>query len=33
MLFGILIGDMGISTILMVIGMLPSILFAMVGAK
>lgn len=33
MLFGILIGDMGISTILMVIGMIPSILFAMVGAK
>ena len=33
MLFGILFGVMGISTILMVIGMIPSILFAMVGAK
>lgn len=33
MLSGIIIGNMGISTILMVIGMLPSILFAVVGAK
>lgn len=33
MLFGILIGDMGISTILMVVSMIPSILFAVVGAK
>ena len=33
MLFGILIGDMGISTILMVVSMIPSILFAIVGAK
>ena len=33
MLSGIIIGNMGISTILTVIGMLPSILFAVVGAK
>ena len=33
LLFGIVIGDMGISTILMVISMIPSILFAAVGAK
>ena len=33
MLFGILIGNMGLSTLLSVIGMLPSILFAVVGAK
>lgn len=32
MLFGILIGNMGLSTILSVIGMLPSILFAVYGA-
>lgn len=33
MLNGIIIGNMGISTILTVIGMLPSIVFAVVGAK
>lgn len=33
MLHGIIIGNMGISTILTVIGMLPSIVFAVVGAK
>ncbi len=33
LLSGIIIGNMGISTILTVIGMLPSILFAVVGAK
>ena len=33
MLSGIIIGNMGISTILIVIGMLPSIIFAVVGAK
>ena len=33
MLSGIIIGNMGIATILTVIGMLPSILFAIVGAK
>lgn len=33
MLSGIIIGNMGISTILTVIGMLPSIIFAVVGAK
>lgn len=33
LLFGIVIGDMGISTMLMVISMIPSILFAAVGAK
>lgn len=33
MLNGILIGNMGLSTILTVIGMLPSILFAVYGAK
>lgn len=33
LLFGIVIGNMGISTILMVISMIPSILFAAVGAK
>lgn len=33
MLMGIIIGNMGLSTILMVIGMLPSILFAVFGAK
>lgn len=33
MLNGIIIGNMGISTILTVIGMLPSILFAIGGAK
>lgn len=33
LLFGIVIGNMGISTILTVISMIPSILFAAVGAK
>lgn len=33
LLFGIVIGNMGISTMLMVISMIPSILFAAVGAK
>lgn len=33
MLGGIIIGNMGLSTMLSVIGMLPSILFAVVGAK
>lgn len=33
LLFGILIGNMGLSTILTMIGMLPSILFAIGGAK
>ena len=33
MLYGILIGDMGLATILSVIGMLPSIIFAVIGAK
>lgn len=33
LLFGIVIGDMGISTMLTVISMIPSILFAAVGAK
>ena len=33
MLFGIIIGNMGLGTILSVIGMLPSIIFAIVGAK
>lgn len=33
MLFGIIIGNMGLATILSVIGMLPSIIFAIVGAK
>ncbi|MDE7016810.1 MAG: MFS transporter [Lachnospiraceae bacterium] len=33
LVFGIVIGDMGISTMLMVISMIPSILFAAVGAK
>ncbi len=33
LLFGIVIGNMGISTILMVVSMIPSILFAAVGAK
>lgn len=33
MLNGILIGNMGLATVLNVIGMLPSILFAIVGAK
>ena len=33
LLNGIIIGNMGISTILTVIGMLPSILFAIGGAK
>lgn len=33
LLFGIVIGNMGISTMLMVISMIPSILFAVVGAK
>ncbi|MDD4849118.1 MAG: MFS transporter [Gemmiger sp.] len=33
LLFGILIGNMGLSTILTMIGMLPSILFAIFGAK
>lgn len=33
MLFGIVIGNMGISTMLTVISMVPSILFAVVGAK
>lgn len=33
MLFGIVIGNMGLATILSVIGMLPSIIFAIVGAK
>ena len=33
MLGGILIGNMGLSTILSVIGMLPSIIFAVIGAK
>lgn len=33
MLLGILIGNMGLGTILSVIGMLPSIIFAFIGAK
>lgn len=33
MLNGIIIGDMGLATILTVIGMLPSIIFAVIGAK
>ena len=33
MLNGIIIGNMGLSTILTVVGMLPSIIFAIVGAK
>lgn len=33
LMFGIIIGNMGLGTILSVIGMLPSILFAIVGAK
>ncbi|MCR5761202.1 MAG: MFS transporter [Sphaerochaetaceae bacterium] len=33
MLLGILIGNMGLGTILSVIGMLPSIVFAFIGAK
>ena len=33
MLSGIIIGNMGLATILSVIGMLPSIIFAIVGAK
>lgn len=33
LLFGIVIGNMGISTMLMVVSMIPSILFAAVGAK
>lgn len=33
LLFGIVIGNMGISTMLMVVSMVPSILFAAVGAK
>ncbi len=33
MLSGIIIGNMGLATILSVIGMLPSIIFAVVGAK
>lgn len=33
MLYGILIGDMGYATILTVIGMLPSLIFAVFGAK
>ncbi|MDE6673543.1 MAG: MFS transporter, partial [Acetatifactor sp.] len=33
LLFGIVIGNMGISTMLTVISMIPSILFAIVGAK
>lgn len=33
MLMGIIIGNMGLSTILSVVGMLPSILFAVFGAK
>lgn len=33
LLFGIVIGNMGISTMLTVISMIPSILFAVVGAK
>lgn len=33
MLNGIIIGNMGLSTILSVVGMLPSIIFAIVGAK
>ncbi len=33
LLFGIVIGDMGISTILTVVSMIPSILFAALGAK
>lgn len=33
MLNGIIIGNMGLATILSVIGMLPSILFAVIGAK
>lgn len=33
MLFGILIGDMGLGTMLSVIGMAPSIIFAVIGAK
>lgn len=33
MLFGIIIGNMGLATMLSVIGMLPSILFAIGGAK
>lgn len=33
LLFGILIGNMGLSTILTMIGMLPSIIFAIFGAK
>ena len=33
MLFGIIIGNMQLGTILSVIGMLPSIVFAFIGAK
>ena len=33
LLFGIVIGNMGISTMLTVVSMIPSILFAVVGAK
>ena len=33
LLFGIVIGNMGISTMLMVVSMIPSILFAALGAK
>ncbi len=33
LLFGIIIGNMGLSTILTMIGMLPSIIFAIFGAK
>lgn len=33
MLAGIIIGNMGLSTILSVVGMLPSIIFAVIGAK
>lgn len=33
LIFGIVIGDMGLSTILSAIGMLPSIIFAVLGAK
>ena len=33
LIFGIVIGNMGLSTILSAIGMLPSIIFAILGAK